>query len=287
MGTDTPDAWARGKRDKAARYVRELGPLIARASAALTPGVPVAAHCGFAVNGSRKSNTTGWLSCSADERAEALREGRKPLGGDPRAGYGAVNSNDLHELGPWGVEGNRVPELVASGSCPWASLATSDGVRAVLGRDGATGAGWYDDVDAQVVIGVANLARHSRLMNAKLPAALRWDDAAPWTLWRWFLTSMAWSAGEGGTARHVGRYIADLSAASEASRVAVFARRASTYDGEGAKHRRPSYSVLRGLQKIAAGSLAATLANDAAALAWLRVDLDDATTAAIVRSASA
>ena len=76
MGTDTPDAWARGKRDKAARYVRELGPLIARASAALTPGVHVAAHCGFAINGSRKSNTTGWRSCSADERAEALREGR-------------------------------------------------------------------------------------------------------------------------------------------------------------------------------------------------------------------
>lgn len=287
MSAASPSAWAASKRDKATRYVRELGPLIARASDALTLGVPVAAHVGFAVNGSRKSNTTGWRSCSADERAEALREGRKPLGGDPRNGYGAVDSNDLHELGPWGVEGNRVPELVATGSCPWATLATSDGVRAVLGRDGSTGAGWYDDVDAQVVIGVANLARHSRLMNAKLPAALRWDDAAPWTLWRWFLTSMAWSAGEGGTARHVGRYIADLSAAPEASRVAVFARCASTYDGDGRKHARPSYSVLRGLQKTAAGSLAATIANDAAALAWLRVDIDDATTAALVRSASA
>ncbi len=286
MGVDFPEAWAHDKRDKVRRYVADLSPIIARASAALTPGVPVAAHIGFAVNGSRRSNTTGWITGSEEERVEALRTGVKPLGGNPRAGYGAVGSQDLHELGPWGVEGNRCPELVATGACPWAMLAVTEGVRSVLGRSGATGAGWRDDVDAQVVIGVANLARHSRLMNAKLPAALRWDDAAPWSFWRWFLTSMAWSAGEGGTARHVGRYIAALSAAPEASRVAVFAREASTYAGDGSKHARPSYSVLRTLQKIEAARLAALSTSDTADLSWLAADVDAATIAALVASAS-
>ena len=49
MGTDTPDAWARGKRDKAARYVAALTPIIARSVAAMCPGVPVAAVIGAMV----------------------------------------------------------------------------------------------------------------------------------------------------------------------------------------------------------------------------------------------
>ena len=56
--------------------------------------------------------------------------------------------------------------------------------------------------------------------------------------------------------------------------------------GDGGKHKRPAYTALRGEQKRAAAVLAATIANDTTALAWLRADVDDATTAALVRAST-
>jgi len=47
-------------------------------------------------------------------------------------------------------------------------------------------------------------------------------------------------------------------------------RLASTYDGDGRKHARPSYSALRTCQKLEAARAHA----DAAALAWLADGLD-------------
>mgnify|MGYP006327325871 FL=1 len=85
MGTSTPKDWSRDKRDKAARYVSALTPIIARSVAAMCPGVPVAAVVGACCNGGRNEHTTAWLSCSDAERAEAVRVGKKPLGGDPLA----------------------------------------------------------------------------------------------------------------------------------------------------------------------------------------------------------
>jgi hypothetical protein len=248
------------------RRVREWGELVERASAILTPGVPVVAHLGFAANGGRDENTTGWISCSDREREEALVKGRKPLGGDPRVGYGSVTSDDLHELGAWGVEGGHVPERVATGDCPWVTGARSDGVRKVLDRAGVEGHEWHGAHEDQIAIGVWNLARHSRQIRAKLPPALAWaDDAKPWCLWRWAMSMMSWSAGTGGASRHVARYADALAAVPHAQRWGALVRLASTYDGDGRKHGRPSYSVLRTAQKIEAARLTA----DAAALAFL------------------
>lgn len=266
MGNADPIAWARDKRDRMARRSREWGDLVEHASAILTPGVPVAAHLGFAANGGRDENTTGWLSCSAREREEALRLGRKPLGGDPRTGYGAVDSDDLHELGAWGVEGGHVPEEVATGDCPWVTGARSSGVRKVLDRAGVEGREWHGAHEDQVAIGVWNLARHSSQIRAKLPAALAWaDDAKPWCLWRWAMSMMSWSAGTTGAARHVARYERELLAVPLAQRWATLMRCAATYDGDAKRHGSPAYSVLRTAQKIEAARLTAV----GAALAWL------------------
>lgn len=284
MGSADPRAWARDKRDRMERRAREWGDLVQRASDILTPGVPVVAHLGFAANGARDENTTGWISCSERERAEALTVGRKPLGGDPRTGYGAVTSDDLHELGAWGVEGGHVPERVATGDSPWATLAVSDGVRKVLDRAAVTGADWHGAHEDQIVVGVANLSRHSRQIRAKLPASLAWtDDAKPWCLWRWALTMMSWSAGTGGAARHVARYERELAALPPSQRWGAFVRLASGFDGDGRKHARPIYSALRTCQKLEAARAHA----DAAALAWLDDGFDadrEAVYAALTRA---
>ena len=46
-----------------------------------------------------------------DHHAASLRN-RLTLGGDPREGYGRVDAQHLHELGPGGVEGGHVPDEV-------------------------------------------------------------------------------------------------------------------------------------------------------------------------------
>jgi hypothetical protein len=286
VGADSPTAWARDKRDRMTRRTREWGELVERASDILTPGVPVAAHLGFAANGMRDENTTGWISCSDRERAEALTLGRKPLGGDPRTGYGNVTSDDLHELGAWGVEGGHVPERVATGDCPWVTGARSDGVRKVLDRAGVEGHEWHGAHEDQIAIGVWNLARHAAQIRAKVDPRLSWAAGdKPSTLWRWALTMMSWSAGTGGAARHVARYADALAALPEAQRWGALVRLASAYDGEGRKHARPSYSVLRTAQKLEAARTHA----DAAALAFLADGLDadrDAVYAALVRAST-
>lgn len=286
-----PNEWAHDKRDKVRRYVADLSPIIARCVAAMCPGVPVAAVIGACCNGGRNENTTAWRSCSDAERAEALRAGKKPLGGDPRTGYGNVNGNDLHELGPLGCEAGRVPGLVAVDGTPWASFARSDGVKRALGREAVTGAAWHGAVDDQIACGVASIVEHGRSVFAHVDARIRpalGADGLPvvWTLWAWMLALSGWSAGNGGIASHVARYVDALAAVPEAQRWATFVRCASTYSGDGSKHKRPSYTALRGQQKLEAARLAALSTNDTAALSWLAADVDAATITTLVASAS-
>jgi len=287
-----PSAWAASKRDKLARYVVDLSPIVARSVAAMCPGVPVAAVLGACANGARGECTTGWLTCSDHERAEALTLGRKPLGGDPRNGYGNVNGHDLHELGPLGCEAGSVPGLVAVDGTPWATFARSEGVKRALGREGVIGAAWHDAIDDQVAIGLASVVEHGRSVFKRIDASVRpalGADGLPvaWSLWSWLLAVSGWSAGNGGMASHVARYTTSLAAVPEAQRWEMFVRCAATYSGDGSKHKRPSYTATRSEQKRAAALLAASIANDTAAIAWLHADIDPATTAALVRSASA
>ncbi len=278
MGSADPRAWAHDKRRKITTYTRpEILALFRRARDVAMPGVPLAALIGSACNGDINENTTGWVSCSDRERAEALTLGRKPLGGDPREKYGNVTSNDLHELGPFGVEGGKVPDRVATGSCPWASLADDETTRKILGRDAVTGSAWHGAIADQIALGVVNLARHGRQINAKLAPALRWaedGDGGPkvWTAKAFALANMGWSAGSGGASKHVAAYAAELAALPAAQQWGEFCRRAGLVDDPGYKHRADEWSALRTCQKLEAGRLAcATTGED---VAWFADGLD-------------
>lgn len=257
MSATEATRWAEGKREKLERYAKgEVGEWAAKARDVCLPGVPVAAILGFMANGSRNENTTGWIRGDQRERDEALVLGRKPLGGDPRRGYGHVGSDDLHELGPGGVEGGHCPTAVAADpECPWVTLAGSAEVRKVLGRPGVTGAAWHGAVADQVVIGVANLSRHLRAVRRRLPPPLQWAEGKPVTGWRYALAMMTWSAG-GLAASHVTAYAGELAPLREVERWGRFLVLAGAVDDPRAKHRADEYSANRTEQKRAAGIVA-------------------------------
>ena len=291
MGADNPTEWARDNRADVVRCARRIGEITARSRDVCLPGVPLALVFAFFANNGLDENTTGWLSGSAREREEALAKGRKPLGGNPREGYGAVTSDDLHELGPGGVEGGHCPDEVATGDCPWVTLARSSTVAKILGRPGVEGRAWHGAHDDQVAIGCANIARHARQMRTKIDPRLAWaDDAKPWTLWRFNLARMSWSAGTGGAARHLARYADALAAVPEPQRWGALVRLASTYDGDGRKHARPSYTINRAAQMDECARLCVDVTGEgAAALAFLADGLDadrEQVYAALVRASS-
>lgn len=279
MGADHPDAWAADKARKLRRYVDgDVATWTRRARDVLMPGVPVALLLGVACNGDVDEDTTGWISGKPDEVRHALTVGRKPLGGDPRTGYGRVDGDDLHELGPFGVEAGHVPGEVAGVGTPWEILGRWEGARKALGREAVTGPRWHGAIADQCVIGVATIVQHAHRVREKLRAIdprLAWDedgDGGPkaWRLWALMMGVSGWSAGDTGIARHVARYASTLAAAPEAERWGAFVRCAAGYDGDGAKHARPSYTACRSAQKLCAGLLAVPLiADEPWAAAWL------------------
>lgn len=279
MGTANPFRWARDRRHRLARWARgDVGLWTRRARDICLPGVPVCAILGFFANGNLDENTTGWIAGDAMERAEALVKLRYPLKNkNPHEGYGAIGSDDLDELGPGGVEAGRRPKPVATDpECPWVQLAKSPEVVKALGREGVTGRDWYGAHEDQVVIGVANLARHLRAIHAKLDARLQWDATKPVTLWPYFCAVTRWSAGGGGTARHLDRFEVELAAVVGGARVGTFLRLAAAVDDPGTKHQQDEYSGLRWAQKREAMVLAAEYTGEGdAALEWLDDGLDD------------
>lgn len=288
MGSGSPKTWALDKRDKARRYVvGEVRDAIVRAAPVLCPGVPFEAVVGACLNGGRNENTTGWRTCSVTERDEARRTGRKPLGGDALRGYGALDSDDLHELGPLGAEAGHVPGLVAAEGTPWAQLAMSPGVRLALGRPGVIGGDWHGNVADQITIGLASVARHGASVAARLPASIR-PNLNAWTLWTWALALAGWSAGDGGMVRHVSAYADRLAALPEAQRWAEFCRLAGSVDDPGYKHRADEYTALRTRQKLEGARLAARLTGNTCALAWLDDGAadSDAIDAALVKAST-
>ena len=295
MGADNPHEWALDKRARIGRRAQgDTLEYLRRGRDVCCPGVPLAALLGFAANGGTNENTTGWIVGDDTERATALRDGRKPLGGSPTEGYGRVGSDDLHELGPFGVEGGHCPDLVAGPGSTWHDLASGYSVRKILDRDAVTGSRWHGAVADQYAVGIANLARHSASMGAKLMALnahLGWDsDDKPWSLWRWAITCASWSAGSGGTMRHLQRYMRELATVAEGSRWGAFVRLAAAVDDRGAKHRADEYTALRTCQKIEAARLAVQWVPDEPwATAWLDDGLGadrDAVYAALVRAST-
>lgn len=260
MSATEATRWAASKRSKLETYAKgEVGEWAAKARDVCLPGVPVAAIVGFMANGGRNENTTGWKVGDQRERDEWTVKGRFPLKDrDPRDRkvYGHIGSDDLHELGPGGVEGGHCPTPVATDpECPWVTLAASEEVRKVLGRPGVTGKDWYDAIPDQVVIGVANLARHLRAVRRRLPPPLQWAEGKPVTGWQYALAMMTWSAG-GLAASHVTAYAVELAGLREVERWGRFLVLAGAVDDPRSKHRADEYSANRTEQKRAAGALA-------------------------------
>lgn len=293
MSSATPTAWARDKARKVRRYAEgDVARYVRRARDVMMPGVPVAALLGCAANGGVNENTTGWISGTQEEAAHALVVGKKPLGGDPRSGYGHVGGRDLNELGPFGPEGNHVGELVAGPGSTWAELAGTPGVVKALGRAGVTGERWYGAVADQCAIGVACLARHAHGAWKRLDPRIRWaedGDGAPkvWTLWAYACAMMSWSAGDGRAVEHISAYAGELAEVGEALRWGAFSRLAGVDDARGFKHRQDEYSSLRTNQKLEAARVAAQWIRDEPwAAAWLDDGLGAARAAVMARLAA-
>jgi hypothetical protein len=156
-------------------------------------------------------------------------------------------------------------------------------VAKILGRPGVEGRAWHGAHDDQVAIAAWNIARHARQMRARIDPRLAWaDDAKPWTLWRFNVARMSWSAGTGGASGHVARYADALAAVPEPQRWGALVRLVGTYEGDGRKHRRPPYTVLRAEQMTACARLCVDVTGEGAvATAWLDDGLTDADRAAV------
>lgn len=286
-----PMDYARSKRALMVGWATgEVGRLVRAAAAVVAPGTPVAGWLGFASNGvSLRSNTTGWLTGSASERAEAARTGQTPIRlGDTR--YDPRNASlwsnrGFHELGIFGVEGGR-----ASGPAPgpgdhgtWHRLASDAQVRAILGRAATTAPGGWVAAEDQIAVGMVGVARHARGVRALMPESLRWPvnasgDPSAWSCWSLACAFMAWSAGDAGAARHL-RIGAEAAArVPEAVRWEAWlsALVASGQGGAARSHANPSYSAVRTAQKLEAGRVAATATAEAWAPEWLRGGVTDA-----------
>lgn len=282
MSNDNPFDWAHDKRSRAQHYANDRHiDVMRKARDVVMPGVPLCALIGVACNGKDDENTTGWIVGNDQERADALRKGHKPLGGDPRDGYGAVGSESLHELGRFGVEAEHCPTPVATGDCPWVSLARSKVVAKILDRVGVEGGAWHGAVADQIAIGVACIARHARAVNKRLDPRLQWEedgDGGPkvWSLWPLFCGVSGWSAGDGGAERHLDRYAAELGALPPSHRVGAFLRLAGAVDDPGSRHKADEYTALRWSQKREAMCLALAFTGEGdAAKAFLDDGLGD------------
>lgn len=274
MGNAYPDDWAKSKRSKLRDCARgDVGEWSRRALAVCLPGVPLAAALGFAGNGD-EYNTTGWRVGDEEERARAVAKGRFPFKSkrpDDTSVYGHIGSDDLHELGWYGVEGGHCPTPCATDpDCAWVRLADDDEVVKILGRKAVTGGDWYGAIADQCAVGIANIRRHMRQIRAKLDARIAWSDDRPVSLWMWSMACMSWSAGTGRAASHVNAYAAELAAVDESRRVGLFMELAGAVDDPGGRHRQDEYSALREAQKRAAARLAVEFTGEGpSALAWL------------------
>ena len=288
MGADHPVEWARGKRRRLEAYAKgDLGVWSARARDVVLPGLPVAALLGFAANGNAM-NTTGWLKGDEAERVRAIEKGKRPFAGDPMKGYGAIGSDDLHELGEYGIEGGHCPTPCATDpECAWVVGARSEAVAKILGRPGVEGERWYKATADNAAIGAWNLRRHmdaARKKLAEVDPRLSWaSDAKLVTLWRWLAGSASWSAGSGGFVRHVRRFADELARLDERERVGRFLQLAAEVDDPGNRHRQDEWTALRWAQKHeAAVWVAPMIAGEEWAAEWLRDDgLSDAERAAV------
>lgn len=155
----------------------------------------------------------------------------------------------------------------------WRALASSELVRALLGRDAISpdGEAWREAVRDQTAVGLVDLLRGQRAFASALPALA---PATPGGAWGWYVALSSWSAGAGGTATHLRPHAAQLAAVAGTQRVGAYvslliadvaAGRFSASDDRA--HTNAAYSALRTLQKLeCARALARSLAPSAGEL---------------------
>lgn len=285
MGGSNPNDWARSKRDKLDDLTTAPMLLVfAKARDVCIPNLPLAAACGFCLNGDPYC-TTGWKVGDEAERERAIEKGRRPFKKGVRGDYGGVDrEGDLHEIWWFGTEAGKTPTPVATDPrCPAVYLASSEEVVKILDRNASTGGAWYGDDEGNAAVGFANLRRHWEGARDDLDARISWarDDKRA-TLWRWAMASMHWSAGGRGS-NHANAYAEQLAALPEEQRWGAFMRLSAEHNDSGNRHRQDEYSAIRAAQKIEGGVLAcARIPSEPWALAWLRADgLADAERASV------
>ncbi len=224
---------------------------ILRISRALAPNAAPEFFMGVASNGSLRENTTGFRTGLADERTAA----RPPLGG--------VATQSFHEIGWFGVEGGSRNGPAPGPESNWSTIATSQEVRTLLGREGVTAPGsWYEAAADQLAIGIINNRNHGRVVNRSLPANIQAQDES--SLWFEAMTTLGWSAGDARAARIIRMVANDIVNVPENQRWGALVRAFYTkgldrsilpvqeggvYD----VYNNPFFAIIRTMQKIEAG----------------------------------
>lgn len=224
---------------------------ILRITRALAPNAAPEFFMGVASNGGLRENTTGFRTGLADERTAA----RPPLGG--------VATQSFHELGWFGVEGGPRNGPAPGPGSNWSTIATSEEVRTLLGREGVTAPGsWYEAAADQLAIGIINNRNHGRVVNRSLPANIQAQNES--SLWFQAMTTMGWSAGDARAARIIRMVANDIANVPENQRWGAFVRAFYTKGldrsilpvAEGGVYdvyNNPFFTVIRTMQKIEAG----------------------------------
>ena len=275
-----PDAYAVSKRDTVKGWMQGAqGEVLAAGASRFMPGgCPDAfVGCGFMVERA-DTNTTGWRTGLPDERAEAARVGRRPLGG--------VEGQGFHELGRGGVEGGDADGPAPAADSPYARCARDPDVIELLGgAANAAPGGWYGDVRGQTAVTLCNLQRHAISVWSALPESLRWEvqpagsrrPGAPvrWSQWVTMCSFGSWSAGPRGIASHLRRHENALKGVSERDRPSVWFQLEAEAVARGetapfkSHSRNPRHTAARTAQKWATAEHVAHAMNNAAASEWL------------------
>lgn len=205
----------------------------------------------------------------------------------------AVLTQSFHEVGlfqvPAGARSGPAPNNTGGNKAYWA-LATGAIVRAMLGRAASlVHNAWKPTgrpadaardrlaMEDQTAVGLANLLRDETSIRTALDNAHRGVSGATngWSLWRIFLMFTAMSRGAGQTLTVLRPYLAQLAAAPEAVRLQRLIELVNAGILAGDPHATNTwkdgvcYAIVRSLQKLNSGRLAAEAAGNSTASSFL------------------
>jgi hypothetical protein len=187
------------------------------------------------------------------------------IGGQTEDTATTCAGNSFHEVGWFQTEAGPCygPAPNPDPSAPdnnWGRLASSATVTGLLGRPATIDDGaWANAPADQVAVGLANLQAHAASVARQLvdPSLAPSNPGSTWTA---FLAFTGFSAGDGGAARTINRYAAQLAGVPESGRVAALidavladAQNGTLPGPTDGDHGNPAYDVLRTLQKLGAG----------------------------------